>query len=230
LLEKWGHTPVIAEDGREALSLLDTDEFDVILMDLQMPEINGFEATARIRQKERGTDRHIPIIALTAHALKGDRERCIEAGMDDYVSKPIEGKKLFDVVETAVRRGRRANGNGGPHKPPLDLDALIENFDGDRELVSMLAGVLEDSCSCQLSEMNDAVTRGDAEGLARAAHKLKGSVANFCADAAVDAANRLEGIAQTGNLSIAAGALAVLEKEIERLREELQAFEKVGLL
>jgi two-component system sensor histidine kinase/response regulator len=122
LLEKWGHTPVIAKDGKEALALLDAGKFDLVLMDLQMPEINGFEATAAIRQKERGDGAHIPIIALTAHALKGDRERCLEAGMDDYLSKPIEAQKLFDVVETAARKSERATGNCRPHIRKLDID------------------------------------------------------------------------------------------------------------
>ncbi len=115
LLEKWGHTPVIAQDGKEALTLLDAGTFDLVLMDLQMPEINGFEATAAIRQKERGADAHIPIIALTAHALKGDRERCLEAGMDDYLSKPIEARKLFDVVEAVVRKSERKTSDCPPH-------------------------------------------------------------------------------------------------------------------
>src|SRR5262249_55045402 len=102
LLEKWGHTPCIAENGAETLALLEDEEFDMILMDLQMPELNGFEATDAIRSKELGTTKHIPIIALTAHALKGDRERCIDAGMDDYVSKPIEPQLLFGVIERAA--------------------------------------------------------------------------------------------------------------------------------
>jgi CheY-like chemotaxis protein/HPt (histidine-containing phosphotransfer) domain-containing protein len=233
LLEKWGHTPVIASDGRETLALLDAGGFDLVLMDLQMPEINGFEATAAIRQKERGDGGHIPIIALTAHALKGDRERCIEAGMDDYLSKPIEAQKLFAAVETAAhkseRKSERTTGNHRPHIRAVDIDALLKSFDGDRELVSMLAKVFADSSPGQLSELDDAVTRGDAEALASGAHALRGSVANFRADAAVDAATRLEQLARTGDLSTADSALAVLQNEIEHLKEELETFEQVSL-
>ena len=110
LLEKWGHTAIITQNGKDALALLEEDSFDCVLMDLQMPEINGFDATAMIRERERGSRsrRRIPIIALTAHALKGDRERCIAAGMDDYISKPIEAAKLFEVIEAAVDQGRLA--------------------------------------------------------------------------------------------------------------------------
>jgi CheY-like chemotaxis protein len=229
LLEKWGHTPVIARDGKETLELLDAGGFDLVLMDLQMPEINGFEATAAIRQKERDNGAHIPIIALTAHALKGDRERCIEAGMDDYLSKPIEAQKLFDAVETAAHKSEGATGNDRPHIRAVDIDALLKSFDGDRELVSMLARVFADSSPGQLSELDDAVTRGDAEALASGAHALRGSVANFRAEAAVDAATRLEQLARTGDLADADSALAVLQNEIEQLREELEKFEQVSL-
>ncbi|HLF83054.1 MAG TPA: PAS domain S-box protein [Blastocatellia bacterium] len=228
LLEKWGHAPVIAQDGKEALALLDTGKFDLVLMDLQMPEINGFEATAAIRQKERAAGAHMPIIALTAHALKGDRERCLEAGMDDYLSKPIEAQKLFDVVETAAGKCERAAGGCRPHIGALDIDALVKSFDGDRELVFMLARVFADSSPCQMSELYQAVAIGDAEAVARGAHVLRGSVANFRAEAAVDAAARLERTARTGDLATADSALAILEKEIEQLREELETFEQVS--
>ena len=229
LLEKWGHTPLIAENGVEALSLLDVEEFDLILMDLQMPELNGFEATAAIRKKERGTPRHIPIIALTAHALKGDRERCIEAGMDDYVSKPIDSQALFSVVEAALSQTAGAATNGKSHIAALDIDALVKSFEGDRELIMTLAKVFADSSQHQLSELCDAIARGDAERLARGAHALKGSVANFRADAAVSAAANLEVIGQNGDLSLADSALAKLETEIVRLRQDLKAFEEVSL-
>ena len=99
LLEKAGHHVEVASHGREALAALDRQAFDLVLMDVQMPVMDGFEATAIIRQNEKGTDRHIPIIALTAHAMKGDQERCLAAGMDDYISKPVQPRALLDLVE-----------------------------------------------------------------------------------------------------------------------------------
>src|ERR1017187_7537593 len=101
LLEKHGHTVTVAGNGYEAVSLLDREAFDVVLMDVQMPDMDGFEATAAIRVKENGTGRHIPIIAMTAHAMKGDQERCLQAGMDGYVPKPITPAVLFSAIEAA---------------------------------------------------------------------------------------------------------------------------------
>jgi two-component system sensor histidine kinase/response regulator len=99
LLEKRGHHVVTSGNGREALERLDKEHFDLVLMDIEMPEIDGFEATATIRKKEETTGARVPIIAMTAHALKGDRERCLAAGMDDYVSKPIQPNALFEAIE-----------------------------------------------------------------------------------------------------------------------------------
>jgi PAS domain S-box-containing protein len=229
LLEKWGHVPTIVGNGAEALLALNDGQFDLILMDLQMPELNGFEATAAIREKERDTGKHIPIIALTAHALKGDRERCIEAGMDDYVSKPIESQMLFDAVEAALGQIAIPVTNGDSHLAAIDQDALMKNFDGDRELIATLSRVFADSSQKQLAELAEAIAQGDAAGIERAAHVLKGSVSNFRADAAVNAAARLELIGQNGDLALADSALAALEIEIGRLRQDLEAFEEVTL-
>ena len=102
LLQKRGHTVVAVEDGRQALRALDGERFDVVLMDVQMPEMDGFEATAAVRARERVQGGHLPIVALTAHAMKGDRERCLEAGMDAYVAKPVNAEELFATLERLV--------------------------------------------------------------------------------------------------------------------------------
>ena len=99
LLEKHGHTAVVASDGREAVAALETGRFDLVLMDVQMPEMDGYEATAAIRAREQETARHTPIIAMTAHAMKGDRERCLDAGMDGYITKPLQLSELLAAIE-----------------------------------------------------------------------------------------------------------------------------------
>ena len=100
LIEKRGHTLVVASNGREALAALEEQAFDLVLMDVQMPEMDGFEATAAIRDREKTTGKHIPIIAMTAHAMKGDRERCLAAGMDSYISKPVNVEELFETIRS----------------------------------------------------------------------------------------------------------------------------------
>ena len=109
LLEKRGYRVTLAENGLEVLARLDQQRFDLILMDVQMPEMGGLEATRRIRERERISGEHIPIVAVTANAMKGDRERCLESGMDDYVSKPISPDEMFRVMEAQIAAGVKAS-------------------------------------------------------------------------------------------------------------------------
>jgi CheY-like chemotaxis protein len=229
LLAKWGHSVVIAENGRQALSLMETERFDVVLMDLQMPEINGFEATASIRESERATGTHIQIIALTAHALKGDRERCIAAGMDDYISKPIESKTLFDVIESAIACAVMPKTNGQSREPAFDAAALMRNFDYDVELVRTLACVFAESSDRQLSEIRNGIASVDCSMVELASHSLKGAVANFRARATADAAASLEQMGRAGDLSNANPAFEILEKELQLLQRELSRFVEVNV-
>jgi len=121
LLEKRGYTVAVAANGREALAALENEDFDAILIDVQMPEMDGFEATGKIRKKEKATGKHIPIIAMTAHALKGDEQRCIEAGMDGYVSKPIRTNELYAALEKTVKKEE----SSVPEKEEVVPSALV---------------------------------------------------------------------------------------------------------
>jgi CheY-like chemotaxis protein len=224
LLEKRGHRVVLAENGRDALAAWEKERFDVVLMDIQMPDMNGFEATRAIRDKERATGSHVPIIAMTAHALKGDRERCLDAGMDDYVSKPINADQLARAIENLVL------GSGAADAEPLDrtsagelldTEAVLARVDGDVELLRYIVYLFLEELPKLMWEIRDAVARHDSEALERAAHMLKGSVGNFHANAVVGAAQHLETIAREGDLSGARDALAVLEHETERLKPAL---------
>ncbi|MBM4083417.1 MAG: response regulator [Planctomycetes bacterium] len=215
LLERRGHTVAVVSNGREALAALEKQPFDAVLMDVQMPEMDGFEATAAIREKERSTGAHVPIIAMTAHAMKGDRERCLQAGMDGYVPKPLHAKELFEAVEghppspEAEKRAGEA----------LDLAAILPRFDGDKQLVMEFVDLfLREDCPRLTAEMRAALERGDRRALERAAHSLKGLVGMLNAKAASDAALKLETIGREGDLAQAQEAWAALETELERLR------------
>jgi PAS domain S-box-containing protein len=221
LLEKWGHQVAIAANGREALAVLEQGHFDVVLMDVQMPEIGGFEATAAIRSREKEAGGHLPVIAMTAHAMKGDRERCIAAGMDGYVAKPIQAQELLEAIERAVPPPppAAAETNG-----PLDWAAARKAVGGDEDILRELAEVFLATSPRWLEQLRAAVGQRDAAGVRRMAHTMKGSLGQLGATAAYAAAQRLETMGHSQDLGDAAEACAALEAEIGRLGPELTRF------
>jgi len=227
LLAKWGHSAVIACNGKQALSFLEAENFDVVLMDVQMPEMNGFEATALIRERDLATGGHTPIIALTAHALKGDRERCTAAGMDDYLSKPIEAQALFEVIDRVTTSEVSVNRNDQSRKPAFDASWLLANFEDDFDLIRRLADVFVEASVGQLNQIGEAIVIGDFQTVELIAHSLKGAVANFRAPAAVEAAARLESIGRGANLSNAEASFEVLKREVESLNKDLATLREV---
>lgn len=232
LLEKRGHSVVVAANGKEALAALEQQRpFDLVLMDLQMPEMDGFHATAAIREKEKATGHHLPIIAVTAHAMKGDRERCLAAGMDGYIPKPIQAKELFETIEGLQGKSAQAEVRAKSalrSEELLDRAAALARVEGDAELLSELVRVFLGEWPRLAGELRRALEDADARTLARTAHSLKGSVGNFAARRAWEATERLELMAQSGDLKSAAGACAAVEDEIERLKPALAGLMTVG--
>ncbi len=144
LLEKNEFQPILVENGRQAVEAFDPELFDLILMDVQMPEMDGFEATREIRKIEARSGGHIPIIAMTAYATEGDRERCLEAGMDDYVSKPISASKLFKAIEALVPSSPEEEfdaAGDGRKSASLEFDGLIKSFENDHDLFEELVDI-----------------------------------------------------------------------------------------
>ncbi|HEV3343107.1 MAG TPA: PAS domain S-box protein [Pirellulales bacterium] len=223
LLEKWGHHVTVANNGHEAVARVQAEPFDVVLMDVQMPEMDGLEATAAIRQHEIAKGQHVPIMAMTAHAMVGDRERCLESGMDDYLSKPIRARELLAVIEK-ISAGGPIPLDGQRDTSTVDWAAALERLQGDRALLEELIGVIRQEAPQLLAAVREAVERGDAAALRLSAHTLKGSLGNFAAARAVEAAKRLEMMGKQGDLSDAAQALAVLESELDRFLPELVAW------
>jgi CheY-like chemotaxis protein len=227
MLEKQGHTVVVARNGREALAALEdcsSGGFDLVLMDVQMPELGGLEATAMIRQKEKRTGTHIPIVAMTAHALKGDQERCLEAGMDAYLAKPVQPERLRKMVDDMVSispgRGVRAH-DGLRADQVLDGRALLAQVDGDVRLLGKLTRLFLADCPGMLLSIRQAIATRDAQALQHAAHALKGSIANFAAQNAFEAALKLELMGRRNELTSAEEAYLVLEREVARLERAL---------
>jgi len=231
LLEKQGHRVVVAGNGREALLALakaPTNGFDLILMDVQMPVMDGFEATAAIRAQEKESGGHIPIVAMTAHAMKGDRERCLKAGMDFYISKPIRAAGLLELVEQCVGVPCSTEADLGTPLPASDLPdrkKILEVFDGDEKLFREVVETFRRDCPAQLAAIREAVNANDAAAVERASHLLKGSVGSFGAPGAFYAAQQLENLGRGNELSDAPEALARLEEKTHALLELLLEFQ-----
>jgi len=219
-LDRAGHAAVVVGNGREVLATLAHHDFDLILMDLQMPELDGFETTAAIREDERSTGAHIPIVALTAHVVKGDAERCLAAGMDGYVPKPLRGTELFAAIESALNPAGRVPADR-PRDSVLDEGLLLERVGGDREALARLVEIFLTDAPLLVEGIRRAVKEKDAGALQAAAHALKGAVSNFAAPAATEAAARLQQIGESGKLNGARAACEVLEKELEQVRATL---------
>lgn len=224
MLERMGHSVSVAANGKRATEALEKGGFDLVLMDVQMPEMDGLEATRVIREREKATGSHVPIVAMTAYAMKEDEARCLEAGMDGYASKPIDAQGLFETIENLFEAA------GGRDKPQptsnqgetiLDRNAILGLTGGDTELLKDVASLFLEDCPKLLSEMREALQQDDQERLEKTAHALKGSVSNFGAEAAVQAALSVESMGRRRDLTEAPQAIMRLEIEIARVREEL---------
>ena len=219
VLEIQGHRVTIANNGRDALAALETDKFDLILMDVQMPEMDGLEATVAIRTREKRTGCHVPIIAMTAHALKGDRRRCLEAGMDAYIAKPIHVEQFLNAIAAAFGASAASEKPDSPTEDIpadagcLDWDAALKAMNGDRGLLQIVTQAALDESPDTLRAIRDAVSGGSAAALRLAAHKLKGSIRYFGASRAFDLAFQLEQMGQDNDLATARDVLAALEVE-----------------
>jgi len=215
ILERRGHKVAIAGNGREAVAATEHQTFDVVLMDVQMPEMGGFEATAVIRERERESGCHLPIIAITAHVMKGDRERCLAAGMDEYITKPLDSRRLCDLVEHMAGIAPAAV---APVAPPTSVsDEVLARVGGDRELLAEISRLFVDDAPTHLKRIRAAIDACDGEALRRAAHALKGAAANFDAAKLVDVARSLEEIGRNGNFAAQEAAWSALTQETDRL-------------
>ena len=231
LLEARGHRVIVVNNGREAVEAVERDSFDLVLMDVQMPDMDGFEATAAIREREQFTGKHLHIVAMTAHAMKGDRERCLKAGMDAYLSKPIQFKALYETVE-GIAATARVDGESPLESVPtgpatesiMDWSAAVDRVGGREDLLKQMVELFYKEIARLVPALREALVQQDMGKVRRLAHSIKGSASCFAAPPAVSAAMRLEFMGRDGVLSGADEAFAVLEREIERLKQALAVF------
>ncbi len=230
LLEKWEHDVHVVPNGQDAVEAVRGKSFDVVLMDVQMPVMDGLAATAAIREMERGTSRHIPIVAMTAHAMRGDRERCLEAGMDGYLAKPIRSQELYAVLvelANAAPQPQAAPASAVTHADaPFDPETALGQLGGDEQLFREIVDVFLAEVASMRLAIASAVQGGDAPTLRRAAHTLKGSLGIVAAGPAKSAAMQLETMGANGELSAAKDTLETLCQELDRLVPVLTALAK----
>ena len=228
ILERRGHTLAHAGTGLEAVKALQADRFDLIFMDVQMPEMDGFEATRRIRDLEKGTSRRTPIVAMTAHAMSGDRDRCLAAGMDDYISKPLEKEALLEILmrwspaapECLIERLR----------PPevatpcrtFSRAKLLDEFDGDEEILGRIIHLFSENTPVLLEDIRTSIEEGSAERLARSAHALLSSLGTFGAKDAHRLTKQLEDSGRAGTTEGAETTFAALSSEVAAVEECLR--------
>jgi PAS domain S-box-containing protein len=243
ILTKLGLRADAVANGAEAIRSLETIPYDLVLMDVQMPELDGLEATRRIRDPRSAVRRHdIPVIAMTAHALQGDRERCLEAGMDDHVTKPVSQRALAEAIDKWLPRDRAAAPEhpagkpagpelaapSGPQPPIFDRAGMEDRLVGDEELERLVIGGFLDDIPKQLETLKGCLTSGDAVGALRQVHSIKGASANVGGEALRAAALETENAGQGGNLDAIMARMPDLEFQFARLKEAMSDFAGPG--
>ncbi len=227
ILERRGCHVVLARNGREAVALFEREPFDLVLMDVQMPEMDGLRATQAIREIEKTRGGHTPIVAVTAHAMEGDRERCLAAGMDGYVSKPLRVTELFQVVAELLpprEEAAVATGVGPAPVVPKDLEAALDAVGGDAALLGKIVLLFLEQCPALTAKIRSAIQAGDGDAAAAAAHTLAGSLSVLSVMRAQDAARSVEQLAPGADRPTVDAAYAVLEQELAEVVRMLEGF------
>jgi two-component system sensor histidine kinase/response regulator len=221
VLQKMGHSSLLAHNGKQALLLATSEKFDVLFMDVQMPEMDGLVATGAIREAEKITHTHLPIIAMTAHAMKGDRERCLEAGMDGYISKPLRFSAIEEILANLDRPPLVVT-QSLPTPSSWSKSEALDRLGGDEDLLRELCKIYLEESPKLLQKLREAVAVGDADSVKFVAHSIKGEVSYLGAEDASRAARELENMGANHDLSKAATVFAVLERAVISLQSALK--------
>ncbi|MDP2828971.1 MAG: PAS domain S-box protein [Sulfuricellaceae bacterium] len=225
LLSKAGHQVSVANNGLEAIEQIRNTNFDLVLMDMQMPEMGGIEATLLIREHETILGGHVPIIALTANAMQGDQERCLSAGMDAYLSKPIQKEELFRLIARTMDSGSTGHAPGGPRdadEPEGRFDYLDALSHSDKDIIDIIGAEFLSEIPGYLAKIESALNKDEAKETQRAAHTFKGVIGNFGAKPAARCAGRIEQAAETGDLATAKETYLELQTEVTAFQQALQ--------
>jgi two-component system sensor histidine kinase/response regulator len=238
MLEKLGHTVTVAENGKEALDIFTRLDFDAIFMDVQMPEMDGLTATEKIREGERQTRLHMPIIAMTAHAMKGDRERCLEAGMDGYISKPINGRELEQAIagalygQDATQASKSAKTQEQDVVPESkiswDIAQTLERLGGDEKLLHEVVEIFLEEGPKQMTTLRHAIAEGNVVDIEKTAHSLKGELGYLGVSEVSKKAHELEEMGRKHNLQHTAEVFSAFEAGISGVLASMRGMDGMG--
>ncbi|MGA2796182.1 MAG: response regulator [Thermoguttaceae bacterium] len=237
MLRNRGHRVTVADSGRQALKLFISGRFDAVLMDIEMPAMNGYQTAAAIRRKEPPSEARTPIIALTAHVLDGNHHQWTDAGMDAYLTKPFDVDQLISMLESITNREARNSGNVGAHaaasadaagndrlSPAIDFAAIMRRLEDDKELFHSFVKIFDEDAPKLLQSILSAAACEDLTTIRRAAHALRGLAANFDATALAESACRLE-LAEADELFNTRDELiGKLSDEFARVKEALSSY------
>jgi len=235
ILSRFGCKFTVAINGLEAVDAAMRENFDAILMDCQMPEMDGLEATRMIRklESELKSPRHVPIIALTANAIKGDRELCLAAGMDGYVTKPVAAEEVLTAIQAVIPKGRRNSAavpaarkpdevpapQAAGDSPPVNFQSLRRRCMGNKKLAAKALEIFGATIESYVQELSRSLQNGDAKSAGNTAHKIKGAAGNVSAEAVCRVAGELEKLSKNDEIAQSQAALSELEREVARARE-----------
>ena len=228
ILGKLGYSADAVANGKEAISALAMIPYDIVLMDCQMPEMDGYEATGEIRKPEsKVLDHKVPVIAMTANAMKGDREKCLKAGMDDYLSKPVKPQELSDMLEKWIvtqdssKQEEATVSNINQSQDIFDRAGLLDRLMGDEKMANEILGVFLKDVPRRFTALKEALDNGDAHSVQLHAHTIKGASANVGGDALSETAFEIEKAGKAGDLETVKACLPRLEAQFDRLKEAM---------
>jgi CheY-like chemotaxis protein/HPt (histidine-containing phosphotransfer) domain-containing protein len=224
VLKQLGHTVEIAENGRQAIEAWEAGGFDIILMDVQMPEMDGLDAVQVIREREKKMGTHVPVIAMTAHAMKGDRERCIDAGMDEYLSKPVRRQDLSNMIAVVMGKGQKRTGAAAVEHSNsiIDWQDALEVAGGDRDLLMEVISAFLEEAETLMRRISYDVRNKDAAALRKDAHTLKGGLLGVGAKRISAVVFELERMGIAGDASRADSKFQELESQMAALLPTLK--------
>ncbi len=237
LIKKLGHTVKTAENGQEAVDLIEEETFDLVFMDIEMPVMDGFTAAGHVREKEKVSGAHTPIVAMTASEIEGGQERCLEAGLDGFVLKPINAGELPAIIEkytSNVEKPQLSEEKAGQQEgpvpgeslvAPINIEEALDRAIGDKPLLKMILEEFLKNLLVQVDSLRGSSEMKDSEALWQIAHGVKGSAANIYAEKIRAIASNLELMGKSGNLSEADELIDALEKEHKKLKEYIGGIE-----